>query len=1572
MISETHAMNIIGDFFKNKGFVHHQTESFDNFINIGIQNVVKGEEIVVSQKKGQKYSVRFNQVYIPSPTITEEDRTVRNIFPSEVRQRNLTYDSPIYVDIIETLEEEERETEVTYHERIKIGRIPIMLRSEKCNLYNCTKEERIRAGECEYDQGGYFIIKGNERVLVGQIRGIYNKPLVLQQKPGEKFKYVCEIRSMSEETAHSVLVQVKIGVDDRTIVFSLPYIKEHIPVGIVLKALGFTTEKEILNLIGIEGELVEKYLKFIIRDSYFIETQEQALEYIGQFTFHIVKDETRVVYSWQVVETELFPHLGISATIKEKAFYLGYMINKLLSTTVGLRSCDDRDDYTNKRVEMAGVLCCDLFRTLFKRYIKAITLQLLKKKCPDVMTIITRTNTITLGLKHSFATGNWGVQKNSYIRTGVSQVLTRLTFGATISHLRRMIIPVGKEGKNTKIRQIHSSQVMYVCPSETPEGATIGIVLNISLLTIVSHKILSVLVKEILEKSKNLICINDFNGKNDKVKVLLNGTILGFSEKPDDFVDEVKEFRDKNIINKYISIVYDSIDQEIRIFSDEGRLLRPLFTVEDNHLKITDQDGTNWEDLIERKKIQYLDNSEIENCTIAMNQSDLLNYDNDYCEIHPSMMLGVMASIIPFPDHSQSPRNCYQCLDPNELVVMADGVRKKIGDIKVGDLVVTVDPVTYNQSITTVVNQYVCPTEKIISTFVTESGRYITCTNDHPVLTSSGWKEAAQAHDIGIIPQQEIYIADDIDIDITLPETIVKNKHILTLSQMDLYPVKAKYIPTLARIVGFLLANGFTGIYKNYPQIQITFGNDKGFEYFQKDVEFLGFKRNFVSDIFTGDYYSKQIIYNNEFASLIIGLIGNFIIKSNTEEHPLLPQWIINSSKAVKREFLAGFQGGNGSKFKYNILPKRNNRNFILNSTKKIIILNHVDSLVKFMEQIKNIFNEFGIMCSEPTIRDNKNVLMKTVHIYFLNTEQNLVNYFERIGWRYDHYKYSESLPIYEYLRKCLYSVKQMQIKNLHIELLNKNNISNIEIGNIVNKTESQVSDILKCIKNKTKCMLPTEYITYREWINNTVILDNILFVKIEKYVEQANGYIADISVESSNHSFIAGDSFCVHNSSMGKQAIGMFASSHQVRTDTIVHVLDYPQKPLVSTIPSQFMGFNNMPSGINAIVAIACYSGFNQEDSVIINKSAIDRGLFTVTSYRTLCDEEKKRSTYAYETIKLPPIDKRHHNYNYGFLDENGIIKKRIGKQAVYVNKGDVIIGKILTKSGKDKEEEIVDCSVVIKHGEEGFVDRIIETITPNGYKLIKVVIRNQRIPEVGDKFASRAAQKGTTGHVYSQEDMPFTSDGIIPDIIINPHAIPSRMTVNQLLECILGKTCALKGKFGDATPFSKNSFDIAEKLCEGLKNSGYERHGWEQLYNGFTGELIESKIFIGPTYYQRLKHMVSDKLHARSQGHVTTLTRQPLEGRSRDGGLRFGEMERDCMITHGVSRFLKERLFEKSDPYQVYVCELCGFFATTPKFCKGCNSDKISKCNFPYASKLLQLELNAMGIKTSMTIKK
>lgn len=404
-LTENYKWNIMNEFFKEKGFVSHQLDTFNDYLSNGIERVVSENDIVINQSSTQKYTVSFSDVYIPNPSTIEEDRTVRNMFPAEARQRDLTYDSPIFVNITEKTETQGKEDEIVEHKRIIIGRTPIMLNSIKCNLRKLNSKEKVQKGECEQDIGGYFLIKGKERVLIGQLRGLYNQPIVLLQKANDKWKYICEVRSMSEETGHSVLLQAKIGVNERTIVFSIPYIKECIPVGIIFKALGFTNEEEIKNIIGnqTKDKNIERYLKYIIRDSYHIKTQEDALKYISQFTVHVIKDDKRIDYTTQVVENELLPHMGIFATIKEKSYFLGMMVNKLLSTTVGIRKEDDRDNYANKRVEMSGVLCCELFRTLFKRFIKSIVIQLEKKKqYPDIINIISRTSGITSGLKSCF------------------------------------------------------------------------------------------------------------------------------------------------------------------------------------------------------------------------------------------------------------------------------------------------------------------------------------------------------------------------------------------------------------------------------------------------------------------------------------------------------------------------------------------------------------------------------------------------------------------------------------------------------------------------------------------------------------------------------------------------------------------------------------------------------------------------------------------------------------------------------------------------------------------------------------------------------------------------------------------------------------------------------------------------------------------------------------------------------------------------------------------------------------------------------------------------------------------
>jgi DNA-directed RNA polymerase beta subunit len=1161
---EKHVWKVLEAYFRRNSIVANQIDTFDNFINFGMQEIIDQERIIAVPN----YTVEFGQISLAQPQVIEEDRTLCSIYPMDARRKDLNYDAAIHCDITETISDGDTK-EKKHHSRVVIGRMPIMLKCSSCNLSKLSAAEQIQHGECASDPGGYFIIKGNERVIVGQMRANYNHVFVLKQKPESKYKWIAETRSMSNETGHSVLLQALIGSDDRTLQFSLPYIKEYIPVGVVFKSLGYTNEEDIVNLLGLDHPQALKYVRFILRDSFFCQTKEDALKYIGEFAMHVITDDKKSDYAFQVVETELLPHFGISGTIREQACFLGHMIRKLILTSIGFRGEDDRDNYANKRVEAAGTLFYDIFRNLFKKYCIFIKTQLEKRKQPTgVLAIISSIKSITKGLHQCLSTGNWGVQKNaSYVRTGVSQILDRMTYCASLSHLRRVVIPVGKEGKNTAMRQIHGSSFGMCCPCEcfdpntpiltwngtvkkardivvgdiliddkgnktrvrttcfgtkemyevrhtnknfenytvtdnhiltlkatlhgqiiraenvfrvitfdkvalryryhdfsteseaqeykvpednivdltiekylfipedisvtlqafkcpnvnwpkrkveinpyllgmqlgdgfvkgltndkkipreylinsrnirlrvlaglraankgpietchatndmvflirslgfvcevgtelaihmapqspiqlvqkkiepfvgwqlegngrfllgdftvthnTPEGLKIGTVLNFSLLTKITRKIPTINVRRVLEGCRTISWTKDIQLKNikDLIPIFLNGVIIGFAEDSDETVREIKEMRFKGLLDKEVSVTYDVVDNDIRIFCDEGRFSRPLLSVEGQKLLISGEKKYKWGNLIKTGQVQFLDASEIENCVIAMYPDMLTKQRNDYCEIHPSTMLGIMAAMIPFPDHNQSPRNCYQCLWVEEEVIMADFTRKRIADIRVGDSVITVDPDTCVQKVARIVNQYVRSTDKTIVKVRTISGRSLVSTDDHPVLTLHGWKKAGS---------------------LTSADTI----------------------------------------------------------------------------------------------------------------------------------------------------------------------------------------------CVCPMEEDN---VRETEYIKFLQTT-------EGVNTR-----------------------------------------------------------------------------TYKEWCQMTTVRDRSIFVPVQSVIRQENVMIADITTDSEPHSFVTGQGICVHNSSMGKQALGIPAYSHNLRTDTLLHVLQYPQKPIVFTKAAEILGVNEMPSGINAVVAIMCWTG--------------------------------------------------------------------------------------------------------------------------------------------------------------------------------------------------------------------------------------------------------------------------------------------------------------------------------------------------------------------------------------------
>jgi len=449
------------------------------------------------------------------------------------------------------------------------------------------------------------------------------------------------------------------------------------------------------------------------------------------------------------------------------------------------------------------------------------------------------------------------------------------------------------------------------------------------------------------------------------------------------------------------------------------------------------------------------------------------------------------------------------------------------------------------------------------------------------------------------------------------------------------------------------------------------------------------------------------------------------------------------------------------------------------------------------------------------------------------------------------------------------------------------------------------------------------------------------------------------------------------YESAMAKQALGIFSTNFDIRVDSRSHILHYPQIPLVKTKPMEIINFDERPSGQNCVLAVLSLQGYNMEDSIIINRSSIELGLERSSFFRIYEGDSRQYLGGLRDKFEIPEQGTRGHRGDryYRLLEEDGIISVEAP-----VSGNMVLIGRVSPPRFLEEYRDFEvrgptkrDSSICMRPSESGIVDKVFLTESVEGSKLVKVKVRNQRIPELGDKFASRHGQKGVIGLLVPKENMPFTESGIVPDIVINPHAMPSRMTVGQFVEAIAGKLAAMMGTQIDGTPFSN---DDPANLQEALLKFGLNYTGREVFYNGISGEKMEAAVFTGLVYYQKLHHMVADKMHARARGQVQMLTRQPTEGRARGGGLRFGEMERDCLIGHGASALLRDRLLEESDRYTAMVCETCGLFSyydsrQNKYICRVCGEKTtISPVSISYAFKLLIQELMSLGVAPRLLV--
>ncbi len=662
MLNKNDIWKVIDGFFRENGLVKHQLESFNDFINIKIYKIIEDIEpikLTYSSPVGEEIThiLTFKTPYVSKPQVIERNNDVNHLTPNEARLRSLTYESTLYVNVHYEQTNSSGETIYSKVETINFCNIPIMVGSNKCVTYGLNTKGKIELGECEYDQGGYFIINGNEKSLIAQERMASNNVYVFLNKLNN---YVAEIRSIQEgdvKSANQVLLKYIKPVKKTSIVsgsvirVGLPHLKKDIPIVVLLKVLGMDEGYE--TLVDNENLL---YFESSIEEGQFISSQEQAIEYIGKRSkYNLETKEKRKEFVLKILKRDTLSHIcteDIPENFTKKIEFLSYMINKLLYTVRGRRELDDRDHWGNKRIDLSSNLLGSLFRSSISKVMK--TIKMISEKYVNIGKNINlndiKKDIITKDIRYAMSTGNWSVNKQNITKTGVSQVLSRLSYLAALSHLRRIVAPIAKDGKSAKPRQLHVTSFGYCCPAETPEGHACGIVKNMSLSCHISTSFHS----DILESM-----IKDINKNTEgEYRLFFNGKLMGKTDV--ELAYTLREFKRTGKLNFDTGISIDNTLKEIKINTDAGRCSRPLLRVENGKLLLEKGDlEKEWKVLIDEGKIEYLDVYECENAYIAMDVEKITK-KHTHAELHPSMMMSVCSGIIPYPDHNQAPRNCYQ------------------------------------------------------------------------------------------------------------------------------------------------------------------------------------------------------------------------------------------------------------------------------------------------------------------------------------------------------------------------------------------------------------------------------------------------------------------------------------------------------------------------------------------------------------------------------------------------------------------------------------------------------------------------------------------------------------------------------------------------------------------------------------------------------------------------------------------------------------------------------------------------------------------------------------------------
>jgi len=1512
--------------------VRHQIESYNHFINYQIQRTIQmfnpvriRSENDFVESEGMymlEIVVSFDNFKLYPPQIHENNGATKLMLPQEAKLRNFTYSAGMTVDvhvqyIIRNTENmlQTRIVEKTLP-KINIGKMPIMLKSSVCVLTQNKHIHSAFTGECPMDCGGYFIIKGSEKTVLGQERAAENRIYCFDGKNTTKWNWFAEIKSVPDSKCISpkqidMMIASKNNGFGHGIYVTIPRIKQPVELFVVFRALGIISDKSICEyiLLNIKDSKYTELLNALqasIIDANKILTQEDAIKHIitlVAFTpINMDRDtgaKKKREFALDVLNNDLFPHCKTSP---QKIYLLGVMAKKLLETSMGWLPPDDRDSYLNKRIELTGTLINNLFRNYFNKLIKEMQKQVVReinngswKSMEDYENIINMTNiykimkstTIENGINRALSTGDFSIKQSNSSKVGVAQVLNRLTYVASLSHLRRINTPLEKSGELIAPRKLHNTTWGFLCPAETPEGQSIGVVKNISYMTHITIPTNSSSLYEYVEPFiKTVDSVENPVELHDKVKVFVNGCWVGVSDTPSELYLDMKDKKYRGIINIYTSVVFDYKTMEIRICNDGGRLARPVLRVRDNHALLTpeivDKIATkqlSWNDLltncrIDESVIEYIDPEEQNYAMIAMKSKNRYLVDpslrNNYthCEIHPSTIFGVLASCIPFPEHNQAPRNTYQCAMSKQSIGIYSTNFDQRMDKTAYILSYPSRPLVDTRLMNFIQLNKIPSGQQIHVAIMTHTGY----NQEDSVLVNKG------SIDRGLFMSTIYHTEKDEDKNIIRDE-IIRCK------------------PNKQKTKGIKFGN--------YDKL-----NEQGF------------------------IPENAMVENRD---VIIAKI--IPIKENRNDPTKTIKYEDQSKtfRTTEETYIdKNYTGRNGDGYNFAKVRVRILRKPVLG-------------------------DKFCALPTQQVLTDQGWVEIRDVdpavhRVCSLDANGNMCYEFPSAKFEYDHDSITgQDQPL------CAFKNKQVEFVCTHNHKLYVERRRKVSLGYELIEAGTVMSDKKQVRFQKTMENAYPDQATIR--IGETEYNMDAWLQLVGMFISdghcdknRAGLYIS--AVKERKVTFVS-EILTKLGVAWTYQTAGKFFVSHSTHPNIYDEMIKFSLGSLNKHLPEYVWNLSQRQS-IVLMEALLQGDGHTMEYK---GESGFSRyGTISVQ----LADDITRLALHcgwsgivkiAEEPTGIARTGKRNLGSRAG-EDVSITLQHTYYKVSIIRSQNQPWIYK---KDNASNVESRVDyCGKVY----------CIEMPSSHVYYMRE----SQTSPCLIIGNSSRHGQKGTCGNIIPECDMPFTKDGLRPDIIINPHAIPSRMTIAQLKETLLGKVLLELGIFGDGTSFG--NLDI-KTISEELQKLGYESYGNEIMYNGLTGEQLETSIFMGPVFYQRLKHMVNDKQHSRSIGPMVNLTRQPAEGRSRDGGFRIGEMERDVMIAHGMSSFCKERLYDVSDKYSTHVCKKCGMIAPfndgdrtansdfTIHRCNTCdNMTDFSRVNIPYSYKLLSQELQTINV--------